>query len=463
MKTKFLIILILLGNILNAQYSKLVDFAGISNGMQPQSSLISDGTFLYGMTVKGGTEGVGVIFKIKSDGTSFTKLLDFSEILNGSYPNGALIYDGSFLYGMAAAGGLNGVGTIFKIKPDGTGFVKLLDFSGTSNGAAPVGSLFSDGTYLYGMTANGGVANDGVIFKIKPDGSGYIKLLDFTGTSNGSLALGSLISDGTYLYGTTAMGGAANHGVLFKIKPDGTGFTKLLDFSGTSNASDPQGSLIFDGIFFYGVTYTGGTNNEGVIFKIKSDGSGYANLFNFSRTSTGGQPQCSLFSDGTYLYGTTVDGGINDRGVVFKFKLNSNGYSKMLEFAGSSNGSQPYGSVISDGSFLYGMTNLGGVNDFGVLYKIGINDLVGLKENKMEGAISIFPNPCSTYLTLETNTNFIAAIVTLYNSAGQIIKETKNISGQTFNLQTSELANGFYFIEVSEEGKVITRKKVVIN
>lgn len=48
---------------------------------------------------------------------------------------------------MTASGGANNLGTLFKILPDGTGFVKLLDFNGSVNGASPYGSLISDGTF----------------------------------------------------------------------------------------------------------------------------------------------------------------------------------------------------------------------------------------------------------------------------------------------------------------------------
>ena len=71
---------------------------------------------------------------------------------------------------MTYRGGVNDLGTIFKIKQDGTEFKKLLDFNGfagTATGGHPEGSLVSDGTYLYGMTRDGGVNGIGVIFKIK--------------------------------------------------------------------------------------------------------------------------------------------------------------------------------------------------------------------------------------------------------------------------------------------------------
>ena len=67
---------------------------------------------------------------------------------------------------MTASGGTNGLGTIFKLMPDGTGYVSLMDFAGSTNGQFPEGPLISDGTFLYGVTPAGGTANLGVIFKI---------------------------------------------------------------------------------------------------------------------------------------------------------------------------------------------------------------------------------------------------------------------------------------------------------
>jgi uncharacterized repeat protein (TIGR03803 family) len=305
----------------NAQYTKLHDFDTDVNGGLPYGSLISDGTFLYGMTAFYGNFQ-GVIFKIKPDGTGYIKLLDFDGVTNGASPEGSLVFDGTFLYGMAQTGGNFNLGVIFKIKPDGTGYAKLLDFGGAINGSLPYGSLNFDGTFLYGMTRTGGSNDLGVIFKIKTDGTGYVKLLDFAGTTNGSYPYSSLVSDGTFLYGMTNGGGINNMGVVFKIKSDGTGYIKLLDFAGTANGRTPTGSLLFSGNFLYGTTVGGGASDQGVIFKIMSDGTNYVKLFDFAGTANGSEPYNALIPIGNSLYGMTHTGGsgsFGGAGVIFKY------------------------------------------------------------------------------------------------------------------------------------------------
>ena len=165
----------------------------------------------------------------------FTKLLDFSGALNGKRPYGNLVSDGIFLYGMTQIGGTGDYGTILKISPDGSGYSKLFDFN-HANGSTPCGSLFYDGIFLYGTTSNGGANNDGTLFRIKPDGSGDSIIHNFDSPKGHNPFYGSLISDGTYLYGTTLYGGQDDQGVVYKVKLDGTAYTLLYEFQQTPNA-----------------------------------------------------------------------------------------------------------------------------------------------------------------------------------------------------------------------------------
>jgi uncharacterized repeat protein (TIGR03803 family) len=437
------------------QFSKLFDFSGITTGAYPNGSLIYDGTYLYGMTATGGVNDDGVIFKIKKDGTGYSKILDLDSASSGMLPFGSLYYDGSFLYGMTSGGGANKDGTIIKIKPDGTGYSKLFDFSSFATGSFPIfSSLISDGTFLYGMTAIGGATGRGVIFKIKPDGTAHSILFDFPLLLNGKEPYGSLFSDGTFLYGMTRLGGAYDEGVIFKIKPDGTGFSKLLDFD-VSNGRHPYGSLIYDGTFLYGMAEVGGINSDGVVFKIKTDGTAYSIILHLDGNITGQFPFGDLLYDGSFLYGMASNGGPS-AGAIFKVKPDGTGFLKLHSFSGT-DGNKPNGSLVSDGIFLYGMAQLGGINNLGVIFKSDI--VTAIPENGLTSALNVFPNPTSDYLTIKLPAMFSEAEISIYDQLGQLIVHSTFVKGQS-GIDITNLSTGVYTLEVAS-GRDISRQKFV--
>jgi uncharacterized repeat protein (TIGR03803 family) len=433
----------------NAQQTNLLNFSGLANGSQPLGSLMADGSFLYGMTTYGGVNGEGTVFKIMPNGTGYVKLLNFSNTTNGSVPKGSLISDGTYLYGMTASSA-SGFGTIFKMLLTGGGYVKLHDFNGTTHGSGPLGSLIYDGTYLYGMTSQAGTNGFGTIFKILPNGTGFVKLLDFNHTTNGSSPAGSLIYDGTFLYGMTEYGGTNELGTIFKIMPDGTGYVKLLDFDGAANGSSPTGSLFSDGTFLYGMTARGGVNNAGTVFKIMPNGTGYVKLLDFNGTANGSMPYGSLTSDGTFLYGMTQSGGTNEFGVIFKILLNGTGYVKLFDFDGTANGRYPYGSLIFDGISLYGMTESGGVNDLGTIFKYQLSSTTSINQNIKKTDLSIYPNPANQILNIKAEESITVTIVNLLGET--VATQRLNTGNNSINL--SSFTNGIYFIHNENAGVV---------
>jgi uncharacterized repeat protein (TIGR03803 family) len=141
--------------------------------------LTLSGDTLYGTTVYGGTNGVGTLFAIQTNGMGFTNLYTFSAITNsaetnsdGAYPLCTLALSDSTLYGTAASGGTNGNGTIFAINTDGTGFTNVYNFipiyyfnGGTivfSGGASPQDGVIVSNNILYGTTFLGGGSSGNV-------------------------------------------------------------------------------------------------------------------------------------------------------------------------------------------------------------------------------------------------------------------------------------------------------------
>ncbi len=357
-------------------YNKKLDFAGTTNGRSPLGSVMqaSNGK-LYGMTMYGGANDFGVLFEYDPITATYTKKLDFDWATNGSNPNGSLLQaSNGKLYGMTSGGGANGGGTLFEYDPITATYTKKLDFDLETNGFSPNGSLLqaSNGK-LYGMTLGGGANNMGVLFEYDPATNNYTKKLDFAGATNGNYPCPSLIqaSNGK-LYGMTLIGGANDFGVLFEYDPTTATYTKKLDFAGTSNGSNPNGSLLqASNGKLYGMTSDGGANNGGILFEYNTSTNICTKKLDFEGTTNGRAPSGSLVqaSNGK-LYGITSMGGASDMGVLFEYDSAINTCTKNLDFDWATNGSNPNGSLLqaSNGK-LYGMTSAGGANNMGVIFE----------------------------------------------------------------------------------------------
>ena len=81
-------------------------------------------------------------------------------------PNGALVLSGNTLYGATFYGGSSGVGTVFALNTNGTGFTTLHSFTGGSDGSNPYAGLTLSGNTLYGTANGGGRFGDGTVFSL---------------------------------------------------------------------------------------------------------------------------------------------------------------------------------------------------------------------------------------------------------------------------------------------------------
>ncbi|MBN1829682.1 MAG: hypothetical protein JW884_11135 [Deltaproteobacteria bacterium] len=342
-------------------------------GSSPSGSLILEESFLYGMTTNGGSLNAGVVFKVQVDGSNFQILHSFSGGTgDGAYPRGSLCSVGSYLCGMTSRGGSNGRGIIFKIKKDGTGYSVLRSFrGGAGDGEGPTGSLLADGEILYGMAVYGGSFNDGVLFSINLDGTNYKIIHNFRGVGDeGKQPQGSLILNASTLFGMTTYGGAYGRGVVFRINTDGSSYLNLHEFTGEADdGGSPEGSLVLSDSVLYGMTRYGGDADKGVIFKLSVNNGDYEILHEFGEGTDGAYPMGSLCLSGSTLYGMSSSGGEFGKGIIFRIKTTGSGYEKLHEFRGSSSdGSRPYDSLISIGSLVMGMTHDGGLGNKGVVF-----------------------------------------------------------------------------------------------
>ena len=264
-----------------------------------------------------------------------SKIYDFTGLPNGKIPFGTLLPIQNELFGYAGGGSAN-QGILYKINSMGGGFTKIYDFLGPPSDGSPSTSynhkLVFDGTYLYGVTSNGGTNYSGTIFKIKPDGTNYSVMYNFDLGINGRIPKGSLTLVGDFLFGTTSIGGNSDGfggGTIFKISKNDNSFSTVHRFSGFPTAGgSPEGSLILIGDTLFGTTWRGGTQDKGTIFRINTNGTGFSSIINFNGVGNGENPTSDLASDGSFLYGITSNGGPNNnQGLVFKMKTNGTDFN----------------------------------------------------------------------------------------------------------------------------------------
>jgi uncharacterized repeat protein (TIGR03803 family) len=343
-------------------------------GKSPFGSLVQgpDGSY-YGMTYGGGTYNLyGTIFKITPTGV-LTLLHQFNYTTDGGYPYGTLTLgkDGNF-YGLTSAGGTNSYGTIFKLTPTGV-FTVLRNFSYVSDGANPHGQLVqAKDSSFYGMTYGGGASGAGTIFKFKPPSS-FTLLKSLNGTTEGGYSKGSLaFASDSNLYGITYQGGIYNNGTIFRISRTGT-FKVIRNMKITTDGGYSRSSLVQgpDG-YLYGMAYNGGTNAQGTIFKINPTDTTFSVIRNFNCGTDGCNPAGSLIvgSDGL-LYGMASSSGAHGGGTIFKISTTGTTFTVLRSLTPITDGSSPNGSLIkgSDGNY-YGFTNTSGPNLYGTIFKI---------------------------------------------------------------------------------------------
>jgi uncharacterized repeat protein (TIGR03803 family) len=246
----------------------------------------------------------------------------------------------------------------------------LYSFSGyPSDGDSPYAGLVqgNDGNF-YGTTSSGGASGKGIVFRISPGGS-LTNLHSFSGPpTDGDYPSAGLVqgSDGNF-YGTTSSGGTNDDGTVFRISPGGT-LTNLYSF-GRSDGAYPNSRLVQGSDSnLYGTTVNGGVRDYGTVFRISPGGS-LTNLYSFSN-SDGAYPNAGLAQgSGGDFYGTTASGGASGNGTVFR--ISQTGSFTNLHSFSYSDGVYPNAGLVqgNDGNF-YGTTSSGGASGKGIVFRI---------------------------------------------------------------------------------------------
>jgi len=356
---------------------KKCDLSSLTGG-KPTGSLIqaSNGK-LYGLTSEGGANNFGTIIEYDITNNILTKLFDFNGASSGSTPRGSLVqHPNGKLYGLTRGGGINNRGTIFSFDYITSSFTNLFDFeTGNSTGNYPDGSVsISSNGNLIGLTSYGGLTNDGTIFEFDINTSTFTKKLDFENRYNGNSAMGgSMVSyTNNLILGQLNAGGNFNNGTIIEFDVSNNTFTKKVDFNNLVNGQAPRGPLVsYTNGLFYGVTNLGGANNLGTIFEYNPSTGTLIKKIDLTGLSNGANPQSTMvMANNGLLYGLTQLGGINDDGIIYEYNPNTNVLVKKMDFNDVTTGRMPFAimCLASNGKF-YGTARNGGSAGQGTLFE----------------------------------------------------------------------------------------------
>jgi uncharacterized repeat protein (TIGR03803 family) len=333
--------------------SVLYSFAGGADGATPWAAVTFDTSGnLYGTTTAGGTSSAGTVFKLapNSNGTwTESVLYSFTGGSDGAYPQwcGVILDASGTLYGMTSGGGSQDMGVVYKLTPNSGGswtYSLLHTFTGGKDGSYPqVGILaFNTAGKLYGTTSDG-VDNYGEcptrhdcgsIFEMTPQSDGSWKeqvIFRFTGVGTGRRPDGTLSFDSAgRLYGAAA-GGGGILGTAFRLTLGAKGKWNeqvLHVFQGNQDGAYPASGVVFDTVGnLYGSTFYGEDENGGCcfgqVFKLipHSNRWDYRAVHRFHGPPQDGSNTNAgvVFDTAGNLYSTAQNGGTSGYGVVFEF------------------------------------------------------------------------------------------------------------------------------------------------
>ncbi|HEX9980171.1 MAG TPA: choice-of-anchor tandem repeat GloVer-containing protein [Flavobacterium sp.] len=286
------------------------------------------------------------------------------------------------LWGLAYEGGTpDNYGTMFKcaLNGDNPQYVHLFD---SINGMKPYGRLFlaSNGK-LYGTATKGGFVlspseTGGVLFEYDLILNTYRVVIEFGSGElpNSSLPesgviepvtgvlLGSLVNGGIYSYTI-----ATETAIIRAAVPSFNSQLQLISNQMTGELMKASNGMIY-GTTKYFSSFPNGSPYIGSIAKLNLTNNVFTIQYPLNSTGSDGVfPQGSLV-EGTLgkLYGTTSLGGvingnlINNDGVLFEYNINTNTYTKKIDFNITANGARPGALTIGDGNKLYGILTTGG-------------------------------------------------------------------------------------------------------
>jgi uncharacterized repeat protein (TIGR03803 family) len=322
------------GNNYQLQY----DWNNLNDGKKPHTGLLhANNDMLYGVTYQDGPFFGGVLYEFNYITGTYTHKHDFQDP-TGSLQIGPLIQaSNNKLYGITTFGGAFNFGVIYEYDLSNDTYTKLIDFDNITLGSGPHGRLLeAPNGKLYGLTGHGGSMGFGTLIEYDILTNTCVTKVNLDSATNGYHPEGSFIlHPNGKMYALSSFGGVANKGLLFEYDYLTNTTTKLVDFIGVNGAYAYGDVFLASNGKLYGMTYEGGTNNDGVIFEYDITTSTYTVKYNFDGGTNGANPKGSFMeSSNGKLYAYNSYGGTFNKGVVIEYDFINDIVTKKLDFDG---------------------------------------------------------------------------------------------------------------------------------
>lgn len=336
-------------------YTKKIEFTGTSGsalGDLSIGSMVEVGGKLYGTTYNGGTYGTGVLFEYNPV-TNVYSVKQNIFLTNGKNPSGNLIEVNNKLYGTCTGGGANGAGALFEY--DLTTNLYTVKYNMvTLTGNSPNAGVAVFNGKLYGINQYGGTNSRGSIFEYDLSTNTYQIVYNYTPVG-GSNPESELYLYNNIFYGFAIGGGSNNLGTIYKFDPSTYSFTKTYDFPGPISPS-ARGVFINYNNTLYATTTANGDIGIGggtiISYNPVTDAYTKQVILN-TYSASGNRPTSKLLYYSGKIYGSTVNGGANNGGVLFEFNPTTNVYTKLLDLSLTTTGTN-LGPLIESNGILYG-------------------------------------------------------------------------------------------------------------
>jgi uncharacterized repeat protein (TIGR03803 family) len=146
----------------------------------------------------------------------------------------------------------------------------------------------------------------------------------------------------------------------------------------TPDGANPASDLVLIDGNLQGTTVNGGEQGYGAVFRLSLDGSVFGTLKSLSG-SDAAHPQGGLLVSGSGFFGVSQAGGTSGTGTVFERKADGTvftirNFNSITAHTGANvGGASPSGSPAVSGSVLYGAASAGGANGNGTIFWVATN------------------------------------------------------------------------------------------